>query len=145
VEDDVPQPGPGEVRQGCWPPACRSPIPSWAPGTYLGVPKPPFTRGYELVGVVEELGPGCARLKVGDRIGARRFAGRFSGATGLEPATSGGTGRSWCLRGSRGVGGDLRREQGLTSVFVQGLPGIGGSFRRPSAGCARCDRFLKCH
>jgi NADPH2:quinone reductase len=39
-------------------------------GTYLGVPKPPFTPGYELVGVVEELGPCCSRLKVGDRIGA---------------------------------------------------------------------------
>jgi hypothetical protein len=38
-------------------------------GTYLGVPKPPFTPGYELVGVVEELGPGCSRLKMGDRIG----------------------------------------------------------------------------
>ncbi len=39
-------------------------------GTYLGVPKPPFTPGYELVGVVEELGPGCSRLREGDRIGA---------------------------------------------------------------------------
>src|SRR5207247_11167865 len=37
-------------------------------GTYLGGPKPPFTPGYELVGVVEELGPGCSRLKVGDRV-----------------------------------------------------------------------------
>jgi len=40
-------------------------------GTYIpGGPKPPFTPGYELVGVVEELGPGCSRLHVGDRIGA---------------------------------------------------------------------------
>ena len=40
-------------------------------GTYIaGGPKPPFTPGYELVGVVEELGPGCAKLRVGDRIGA---------------------------------------------------------------------------
>ena len=39
-------------------------------GTYLGGPKPPFTPGYELVGVVEELGPGCSRLREGDRIGA---------------------------------------------------------------------------
>jgi NADPH:quinone reductase-like Zn-dependent oxidoreductase len=39
-------------------------------GTYLGVPKPPFTPGYELVGVVEELGPDCSRLHVGSRIGA---------------------------------------------------------------------------
>ncbi|WP_395298614.1 zinc-binding dehydrogenase [Kitasatospora hibisci] len=40
-------------------------------GTYIpGAPKPPFTPGYELVGVVEELGPDCSRLHVGDRIGA---------------------------------------------------------------------------
>src|SRR5262249_23921303 len=38
-------------------------------GSYLGVPRPPFTPGYELVGVVEELGQGCSRLRVGDRIG----------------------------------------------------------------------------
>jgi len=34
------------------------------------VPKPPFTPGYELVGVVEALGPECSRLRPGDRIGA---------------------------------------------------------------------------
>jgi len=40
-------------------------------GTYIpGGPKPPFTPGYELVGVVEALGPGCTRLHEGDRIGA---------------------------------------------------------------------------
>jgi NADPH2:quinone reductase len=40
-------------------------------GTYIpGGPKPPFTPGYELIGVVEELGAGCERLQVGDRIGA---------------------------------------------------------------------------
>jgi NADPH:quinone reductase len=37
-------------------------------GAYLGVPKPPFTPGYDLVGVVEELLPGCTRLRKGDRI-----------------------------------------------------------------------------
>jgi len=37
-------------------------------GTYLGVPKPPFTPGYDLVGVVEALGPACSRLRIGDRI-----------------------------------------------------------------------------
>ena len=39
-------------------------------GTYLGGPKPPFTPGYELVGIVDELGPGCSRLRKGDRVGA---------------------------------------------------------------------------
>ena len=39
-------------------------------GTYLGGPKPPFTPGYELVGIVDERGDGCSRLRVGDRVGA---------------------------------------------------------------------------
>jgi NADPH:quinone reductase-like Zn-dependent oxidoreductase len=33
------------------------------------VPKPPFTPCYELVGVVDELGPDVSNLRVGDRIG----------------------------------------------------------------------------
>lgn len=40
------------------------------PGEGLGGPKPPFTPGYELVGVVEALGPGCKRLRVGNRVGS---------------------------------------------------------------------------
>src|SRR5437867_5092307 len=47
-------------------------------GTYLGVPKPPFTPGYELVGVVEELGPGCSRLRVGDRVVALTVWGAYA-------------------------------------------------------------------
>src|SRR6185503_11786275 len=40
-------------------------------GTYIpGGPKPPFTPGYELVGVVEALGPDCSRLRVRGRVGA---------------------------------------------------------------------------
>ena len=47
-------------------------------GTYLGVPKPPFTPGYELVGVVEELGPGCSRLRKGDRIASLTVWGAYA-------------------------------------------------------------------
>lgn len=39
-------------------------------GTSIGAPKPPFTPGYELVGVVEQLGPGCSRLRPGMRVAA---------------------------------------------------------------------------
>jgi NADPH:quinone reductase-like Zn-dependent oxidoreductase len=47
-------------------------------GTYFGVPKPPFTPGYELVGVVEELGPQCSRLKKGDRVAALTVWGAYA-------------------------------------------------------------------
>jgi NADPH:quinone reductase-like Zn-dependent oxidoreductase len=70
VEDSVPQPGPGEVRVRVLAAGVSFTDSQLRSGTYLGVPKPPFTPGYELVGVVEELGPGCSRLKVGERIGA---------------------------------------------------------------------------
>ena len=71
VEDDDPRPGPGEVRVRVLAAGVSFTDAQLRAGTYIpGGPKPPFTPGYELVGVVEELGPGCSRLREGDRIGA---------------------------------------------------------------------------
>jgi NADPH:quinone reductase-like Zn-dependent oxidoreductase len=70
VEDEVPEPGPGEVRVRVLAAGVSFTDSQLRAGTYLGVPRPPFTPGYELVGVVEALGPGCSRLQVGDRVGA---------------------------------------------------------------------------
>ena len=67
VEDEDPRPGPGEVRVRVLAAGVSYTDAMLRVGSYLGVPKPPFTPGYELVGVVEELGPGCSRLRVGDR------------------------------------------------------------------------------
>jgi NADPH2:quinone reductase len=68
VEDEVPRPGLGEVRVRVLAAGVSFTDAQLRVGTYLGVPKPPFTPGYDLVGIVEELGPGCSRLKVGDRV-----------------------------------------------------------------------------
>jgi len=71
VEEDDPRPAPGEVRVKVLAAGVSFTDAQLRAGTYLpGAPKPPFTPGYELVGVVEELGPDCSRLRVGDRIGA---------------------------------------------------------------------------
>jgi NADPH:quinone reductase-like Zn-dependent oxidoreductase len=70
VEDEVPVPGPGEVRVKVLAAGVSFTDTQLRAGTYIGGPKPPFTPGYELVGVVEALGPGCKRLRVGDRVGA---------------------------------------------------------------------------
>lgn len=71
VEEDDPRPGLGEVRVRVLAAGVSFTDSQLRAGTYLpGAPKPPFTPGYELVGVVEELGPGCSRLHTGDRIGA---------------------------------------------------------------------------
>src|SRR5215510_171283 len=71
VEQDDPRPGEAEVRVRVLAAGVSFTDSQLRAGTYLpGAPKPPFTPGYELVGVVEELGPGCSRLQVGDCIGA---------------------------------------------------------------------------
>src|SRR3954453_13889224 len=70
VEEGAPRPGPGEVRLKVLAAGVSFTDALIRAGTYLGGPKPPFTPGYELVGVVEELGPGCSRLREGDRVGA---------------------------------------------------------------------------
>src|SRR6516225_1915120 len=70
AEVEVPRPGPGEVRVKVLAAGVSFTDSQLRAGTYLGGPKPPFTPGYELVGIVEALGPGCRRLREGDRIGA---------------------------------------------------------------------------
>ena len=75
VEDDVPRPGAGEVLVRVLAAGVSFTDAQLRAGTYLGVPRPPFTPGYELVGLVEELSPGCSRLREGDRIGALTVRG----------------------------------------------------------------------
>jgi NADPH2:quinone reductase len=70
VEEDDPRPGQGEIRVKVLAAGVSFTDALIRAGTYLGGPKPPFTPGYELVGVVEELGRGCTRLCEGDRVGA---------------------------------------------------------------------------
>ncbi|MEJ8816038.1 medium chain dehydrogenase/reductase family protein [Variovorax ureilyticus] len=70
VEDEPPMPGPGEIRIRVLAAGVSFTDAQLRAGTYLGVPRPPFTPGYELVGIVEELGSGCSRLRIGDRVGA---------------------------------------------------------------------------
>jgi NADPH2:quinone reductase len=70
VEENAPRPGPGEVRVRVLAAGVSFTDAQIRAGTYIGGPKPPFTPGYELVGIVEELGPGCERLREGDRVGA---------------------------------------------------------------------------
>src|SRR5689334_15384409 len=68
VEGEIPRPRAGEVRVKVLAAGVSFTDAQLRAGTYLGVPKPPFTPGYDLVGVVEELGPGCSRLQVGLRV-----------------------------------------------------------------------------
>ena len=71
VEGEVPRPGSNEVLVRVMAAGVSFTDSQLRAGTYIpGGPKPPFTPGYELVGVVEELGSECTRFQPGDRIGA---------------------------------------------------------------------------
>ena len=78
VEDADPRPGPGEVRVRILAAGVSFTDAQLRAGTYLGVPPPPFTPGYELVGVVDELGPGCSRLRPGDHVAALTVWGAYA-------------------------------------------------------------------
>ena len=79
VDAEIPRPGQGEVRVRILAAGVSFTDAQLRAGTYLGVPRPPFTPGYDLVGVVEELGPGCTRLAVGDRIASLTVWGADAG------------------------------------------------------------------
>jgi len=71
VVDDVdPRPGPGEVCVRVLAAGVSFTDALLRAGSYLGGPKPPFTPGYELVGIVDEVGRDTSRLRKGDRVGA---------------------------------------------------------------------------
>jgi NADPH:quinone reductase-like Zn-dependent oxidoreductase len=71
VDAADPRPGPGEVCVKVLAAGVSFTDAQLRAGTYIpGGPKPPFTPGYELVGVVEALGPDCSRLRVRGRVGA---------------------------------------------------------------------------
>jgi NADPH:quinone reductase-like Zn-dependent oxidoreductase len=78
VDDDAPRPGTGEVCVRVLAAGVSFTDSQLRAGTYLGVPKPPFTPGYEVVGVVEEVGPGCRRLHVGDRVASLTVWGAYA-------------------------------------------------------------------
>lgn len=78
AESPDPRPGPGEVCVRVLAAGVSFTDAQLRAGTYLGVPNPPFTPGYELVGVVEELGPGCSRLRKGDRVAALTVWGAYA-------------------------------------------------------------------
>lgn len=70
VERDVPEPGPGEVRVRVLASGIAFADVLMRHGKYPGVPKPPFTPGYDVVGEVEKPGAGVAGVEVGTRVAA---------------------------------------------------------------------------
>ena len=70
IEEPLPDPGPGDVRVRILVAGVGYPDVLIREGTYPGGPKPPFTPGYEFIGIVDKLGTGVEVFKVGQRVGA---------------------------------------------------------------------------
>jgi NADPH2:quinone reductase len=77
VELPVPAPGPGQLRVRVRAAGVGSTDLTVVSGTYLFAPKLPFVPGYEIAGVVEELGAGVAGFHVGQRVAALTVYGGF--------------------------------------------------------------------
>lgn len=94
VEDALPEPGEGEVRLKVA--ACGVAFADvlMREGLYPGVPKPPFTPGYDVVGTIDALGPSVQGLAVGQRVVALTKLGGYADyacvpAASLVPAPAG--------------------------------------------------------
>jgi len=78
VTDDEPAPGPREVSVAVLAAGVSFTDSLLRAGTYPGGPKPPFTPGYEVVGVVTRVGAGCTTVSVGDRVAALLVWGGYA-------------------------------------------------------------------
>ena len=70
IQEPLPEPGPEEVRVRILVAGVGYPDVQIREGTYPGGPKPPFTPGYEFIGIVDKLGAGVEAFKLGQRVGA---------------------------------------------------------------------------
>ncbi|HEX8939796.1 MAG TPA: medium chain dehydrogenase/reductase family protein [Candidatus Limnocylindrales bacterium] len=80
AEDELPDPGPGEARIKILAADVGFSDVNIRRGRYPGAPRPPFTPGYAIVGVVGALGPGTTGLELGQPVAALTFLGGYSQA-----------------------------------------------------------------
>jgi NADPH:quinone reductase-like Zn-dependent oxidoreductase len=78
IEDAVPQPKPGEVLVKVNAAGVAFAEVLMREGLYPGVPKPPFTPGYDIVGTVENVGSGVTSVQAGQRVAALTKIGGYA-------------------------------------------------------------------
>jgi NADPH:quinone reductase-like Zn-dependent oxidoreductase len=78
VEDELPAPGTGQARVRILAADVSFSDVNLRRGRYPGAPRPPFTPGYAMVGVVDQLGPEAAGPAVGQPVAALTFYGSYS-------------------------------------------------------------------
>ena len=70
VDEPIPEPRSREIRVRVIAAGLGFPDVLIREGTYPGGPRPPFTPGYELIGIVDKLGVGASGFQLGQRVGA---------------------------------------------------------------------------
>jgi NADPH:quinone reductase-like Zn-dependent oxidoreductase len=78
VEDDLPAPGSGQALVKVLAADVGFSDVNIRRGRYPDGPRPPFTPGYAMVGVVDQLGPDTPGLETGQRVAALTFYGSYS-------------------------------------------------------------------
>src|SRR6516165_4836740 len=78
VTEDLPSPAPGQVRVKVLAAGVAYADILIRRGLYHGVPRPPFTPGYDVVGEVDALGQGVTGLALGLRVAALTMVGGYS-------------------------------------------------------------------
>ncbi len=78
VEDELPAPRTGQARVKILAADVSFSDVNLRRGRYPGAPKPPFTPGYAMVGVVDQLGPDTSGPAVGQSVAALTFFGSYS-------------------------------------------------------------------
>src|SRR5262245_49853418 len=78
VTEDVPTPGAGEARVRILAADIGFSDVNVRRGRYPGAPRPPFTPGYAIVGLVDEVGRDVSEVAVGQSVGAITLVGGYS-------------------------------------------------------------------
>ncbi len=68
IEEQAPDPGPGEARVRVLAAGVAFGDIMWQTGRIPGGPKPPFTPGYDITGTVDLIGAGVSGLELGQRV-----------------------------------------------------------------------------
>lgn len=78
VEDELPAPSAGQARVKILAADVSFSDVNLRRGRYPGAPRPPFTPGYAMVGLVDQLGPEASGPAVGQAVAALTFYGSYS-------------------------------------------------------------------
>ena len=78
IEEDIPEPGPGQVRLKNMVTGVAFADVLMRYGMYPKMPPLPFSPGYDVVGVVDKLGSGVSGFNLGDMVAALTMTGGYS-------------------------------------------------------------------